>query len=69
MRSEKDIFAAIIDTKTNRMIIKILSMTVVAILLLACNGKQTKAPVGDIFDEANDDVHQDFVSSMGYRPF
>ena len=65
MRSEKDIFAAIIDTKTNKMtkvIIKILSMTVVAILLLACNGKQTKASVGDIFDEANDDVHQDFVS-------
>jgi serine phosphatase RsbU (regulator of sigma subunit) len=28
-------------------------MTVVAILLLACNGKRTKAPVGDIFDEAN----------------
>ena len=45
-----------------KVIIKILSMTVVAILLLACNGKQTKAPVGDIFDEANDDVHQDFVS-------
>ena len=49
-------------TKVN---IKMLSMTVVAILLLACNGKRTKAPVGDIFDEAN--IPADHRSHGGLR--